>query len=103
MPSSPCANSKDCIPQHQTMTMVSPSLLRDLFWGPLKFSSPTCVSLSDLSKQEGPHTDARPQNQPGSRREAAPYRRSFMANRTALLQTNKGTIRFELLEPDSPK
>jgi cyclophilin family peptidyl-prolyl cis-trans isomerase len=26
-----------------------------------------------------------------------------MANRTAVLQTNKGTIRFELLESDAPK
>jgi cyclophilin family peptidyl-prolyl cis-trans isomerase len=26
-----------------------------------------------------------------------------MANRTAVLQTNKGTIRFELLETDAPK
>jgi cyclophilin family peptidyl-prolyl cis-trans isomerase len=26
-----------------------------------------------------------------------------MANRTAVLQTNKGTIRFELLEEDAPK
>ena len=26
-----------------------------------------------------------------------------MANRTAVLQTNKGTIRFELLETDTPK
>lgn len=26
-----------------------------------------------------------------------------MANRTAVLQTNKGTIRFELLEQDAPK
>ncbi|MDX6613719.1 MAG: peptidyl-prolyl cis-trans isomerase [Blastocatellia bacterium] len=26
-----------------------------------------------------------------------------MANRTAVIQTNKGTIRFELLEADSPK
>ncbi len=26
-----------------------------------------------------------------------------MANRTAVLQTNKGTIRFELLEADAPK
>ncbi len=26
-----------------------------------------------------------------------------MANRTAVIQTNKGTIRFELLEEDAPK
>ena len=26
-----------------------------------------------------------------------------MANRTAVLETNKGTIRFELLESDAPK
>ena len=26
-----------------------------------------------------------------------------MANRTAVLQTNKGTIRFELLEADAPR
>src|SRR5437762_7827239 len=26
-----------------------------------------------------------------------------MANRSAVIQTNKGTIKFELLEPDAPK
>jgi cyclophilin family peptidyl-prolyl cis-trans isomerase len=33
----------------------------------------------------------------------APEEISLMANRTAVLQTNKGTIRFELLETDAPK
>src|SRR5437899_12616250 len=32
-----------------------------------------------------------------------PRRRKSMANRTAVIQTNKGTIRFELLEADAPK
>ncbi len=35
--------------------------------------------------------------------QAKPLRETPMANRTAVIQTNQGTIRFELLEEDAPK
>src|SRR5713226_8882116 len=103
MPSPRCANSKDCTPRHQTMTMVSPSRLRDLFLGQPKWSNRTCVSVTDSPKHEEPG-QLRVYKIKNSRRPGVcRYRRLFMANRTAVLQTNKGMIRFELLETDTPK
>src|SRR6266513_4986773 len=58
-----CASCRDCTEQPRTMTMVSPSRLKDLFFEQPKWSSRTCASVTDSPKPEGAQIVVRGQNQ----------------------------------------